>query len=1070
MQHKSGKDYDPAAWAAQRRQAVDAANKLRMDRKTSAGEAQDQPFAPELIARRGNLQQQGDRGGAGPPLPEEIEQQSNRTPPTKGYASRATPNKVSGGQTTLDQLAADSLDHFYATETGGKGSGSGRSGNSPVQSVGGGGGLVVSGLAVAGAGVGNGKENYYRGTAGGPAVGAPLSPDALGQELRRQGTDAAPVSGGRQQQLSGGNGGTSPFLSKFGQELYQEGLGSGDTGSGYPPGRSPAPGQPDLFAQAFDGAEGGVPGQSSMSQPPPQASSGRGRGRGRRRREEWNDDTAAPDYFSGDGQLEGRSPVQVSAEIPANISPVQQPPPRGRGRGRGNGSSSGMPPPGGPAAGGPRPWGQADSGNSNAAPGAAQQNRPSWAAFDGGDMENDAGGLGGANGGLMRRAPQKPAWAMGGDGGGQPEPVNGMAYGNSNGSGSGGYGSSGGSVDEPYHGNDPGERPSAAGGGGLLERQTLRGRKASLSNLKLRMQSREASRGDGQQQPRYSQSADGIGAQQQAEQPDPRGRPFGPGGNSSNGYGNGGKGGAPGRAQSSGAALQADHSQQPQQQRPFHHQGQAPPPQQQMARNNDGSGSNDGGRPGYRQMVLPQGAPQQQQHPQQGYPPQQQQVHQQQQQQPYSRPQQQNGYPPQQQQQLQQQQQRGYPPQQQQQQQLHGGDRWDDEPPARMAPPPRGAPPQPPMQAQQQQHYHQQPPPQQPYHQRQPQQQQQQQQQQRPPQQQQQLRQAQQRQQPPPQQRQPPRTPPGPPINVDDLPVSGGNKGDKKVLICIRGKIFLFSCFARMSDTESILYASDLFFLPLFASSTAQVDYFSAMMEKAMAQGAYESGGAPPPGGRGYPAAAAPSAAYASPGAAAGPPVDDPYGEQAPPQELVECQQCGRKMTAKALSAHSKACGKVRKVFDTKKARVAGTEAAEFVLGRKAKEAEARAKAAAEAAAKKSKWKEQSSAFRDAMKSARCVFHETMMPNMLRCRHFTISECFLAILSTLEIASLTVFSLLRAGRSRLPSPPVGPCPKLSPRPQTRPSCSAPTVRGASTSKRPSATFPSATTSKPSRRR
>jgi len=147
------------------------------------------------------------------------------------------------------------------------------------------------------------------------------------------------------------------------------------------------------------------------------------------------------------------------------------------------------------------------------------------------------------------------------------------------------------------------------------------------------------------------------------------------------------------------------------------------------------------------------------------------------------------------------------------------------------------------------------------------------------------------------------------------------------------------------------------------------------MMEKAMAQGAYESGGVPPGGGRGYPAtAAAPVAAYASPGgAAAGPPVDDPFGEQAPPQELVECQQCGRNMTAKALNAHSKACGKVRKVFDTKKARVAGTEAAEFVLGRKAKEAEARAKAAADAAAKKSKWKEQSSAFRDAMKSARCV-------------------------------------------------------------------------------------------------
>lgn len=137
-----------------------------------------------------------------------------------------------------------------------------------------------------------------------------------------------------------------------------------------------------------------------------------------------------------------------------------------------------------------------------------------------------------------------------------------------------------------------------------------------------------------------------------------------------------------------------------------------------------------------------------------------------------------------------------------------------------------------------------------------------------------------------------------------------------------------------------------------------------------MAQGAYESGAAPPQASSGY--RPAPAAAYARPLAPNGPPVDDPYGEQGAPPALVECGQCGRKMTAKALGAHSKACGKVRKVFDAKAARVGGTEAAEFVLGRKAKEAEARAKAAADAAAKKSKWKEQSSAFRDAMKNARC--------------------------------------------------------------------------------------------------
>lgn len=97
------------------------------------------------------------------------------------------------------------------------------------------------------------------------------------------------------------------------------------------------------------------------------------------------------------------------------------------------------------------------------------------------------------------------------------------------------------------------------------------------------------------------------------------------------------------------------------------------------------------------------------------------------------------------------------------------------------------------------------------------------------------------------------------------------------------------------------------------------------MMDKAMQQGAF-LGGAP---GRSPLASASP-----------GPPVEDPYGEGAN-EQLFQCPTCDRRMTERALGPHSNACGKgPRKKFDMAKARVEGTEAAEFVKKNKGKGAQ----------------------------------------------------------------------------------------------------------------------------------
>jgi hypothetical protein len=91
------------------------------------------------------------------------------------------------------------------------------------------------------------------------------------------------------------------------------------------------------------------------------------------------------------------------------------------------------------------------------------------------------------------------------------------------------------------------------------------------------------------------------------------------------------------------------------------------------------------------------------------------------------------------------------------------------------------------------------------------------------------------------------------------------------------------------------------------------------------------------------------------------------------PRDYVECNQCGRKMLPGPLQKHAKICAKVflqkRKKFDSSKMR---TKELEQELGAKKKSSKkASAAAAAPAGGGKPSWKDQSNAFREAMRAAR---------------------------------------------------------------------------------------------------
>jgi len=918
MQHKSGKEYDPSAWAAQRRAAVEAANKLRLERKTGAGEAGDLSFSPELISRNPTRLSPGNGT-----LPVEMDQQQhhvNRNQSNNQQQRNQQSNHNQGGKptvsTSLDQLATDSLDHFYAAE----GSRIAGPGSDPL--------TTPPGKENFGGGRGNypsmTNNTFIQGQQiiGNGVVGNSPTSDSLVQELRRQGANPSQDNRG------------SPFVSKFGQELYQEGLRD-DDGSGN---NFQGQGKPDLFAQAFPGqisqspdVDAGIKTTGSGS-----GSRGRGRGRGRRRRDS---DVSQQGPGGPGGGVEAVGFGMEASGIPIRPQPNSQ------------GTYLG---------GGPSPYQQHNSqqgvgggGGGGKEDGGGWDNtsqldgRPAWATFDN-NGQTDGGQRN--NGGGQPMSGRKDTMNVNGNNMKQPAWVNSNDTGNNNNLHikTGGPGSNlmrQHSLGEDYTQHE-------LGSNGTHGTTSSMPRKASLSNLKARMQSREASRGGGSDNGsggrrgdmRYSQSADGGGTSGE----DIRNKRLGNRAQSSGAAPTQIQWGQPSsqQQQSSNSNSNHSHSQRPPQHQPSqkqqpkagYRQMYLPPNQTTEFSNSDdniGEGNNENSSSsflgnentsnhGKSQFLDTQPIQQQQE-----YEKTQQQRHDQ-----YQRSQQQqNGYqnqPPQ----------RGAPNGQQQ-------NGYQNQPPQRGAPngqqqngyqnqpPQRGAP-----NGQQQNGYQNQPPQrgapngqQQNGYQNQ-----------------QHMQdgnyQGNQRQnshQNSFQQRPPQPKPSGP---VDDQVVGGGHNEED-------------------DDTQG-------------GGGAKKVDYFAAMMEKAMAQGAFEGG--------------------------AGAPVEDPYGQQNN-EELVPCSTCDRRMTRKALVAHSKvhahipslsififdlyikfklmfqfvcfvffsltikACGKgPRKKFDTQKARVKGTEAAEFVLkkGKKGAKAEANAKPV-----KKNKWKEESNAFRQAMQAAR---------------------------------------------------------------------------------------------------
>ncbi|KAG5189921.1 hypothetical protein JKP88DRAFT_352953 [Tribonema minus] len=131
-------------------------------------------------------------------------------------------------------------------------------------------------------------------------------------------------------------------------------------------------------------------------------------------------------------------------------------------------------------------------------------------------------------------------------------------------------------------------------------------------------------------------------------------------------------------------------------------------------------------------------------------------------------------------------------------------------------------------------------------------------------------------------------------------------------------------------------------------------------------------------------------------------PARTSFADMGQPQEyadvqLQQCPDCGRRFNEKAFGKHVSVCRQVflqkRKAFDAAKMRVAGTEMAEFTAktpsGRGSAAAAARRAASAASArggatgddqpvagnggAKSAKWRQQSAAFREAIRSARMV-------------------------------------------------------------------------------------------------
>eukprot|EP00620_Florenciella_sp_RCC1587_P001719 CAMPEP_0182601702 /NCGR_PEP_ID=MMETSP1324-20130603/91618_1 /TAXON_ID=236786 /ORGANISM="Florenciella sp., Strain RCC1587" /LENGTH=319 /DNA_ID=CAMNT_0024819617 /DNA_START=85 /DNA_END=1041 /DNA_ORIENTATION=+ len=304
---RSGKSYDPAAWAAQRRAAVERANRLRAERK---GTQEPEPFSSPQPTSGGGQRGQGGGGG--------------------------------NDQASLDQIAADSLDQFYAAEAH-------RTTTAGKENA-----RVDENWGDQAGGQGSSQESYMyqqpppRNQHGRidhdhiplrseqPQAGPSPSSDALGMELRRQGHP------GQQQQQQHGGFPANKFQhhqqqmsqqqQQQSQSQYQQqqqaaydeqqqqqqqqqqprsggqgryayqGEGAGHAGAGHT-------GRPDLMAQAFpdDDIQAQAARELERSNAAaenqqtfegllrsPERAPGQGRGRGQRRRQEapgWNSDT-----------------------------------------------------------------------------------------------------------------------------------------------------------------------------------------------------------------------------------------------------------------------------------------------------------------------------------------------------------------------------------------------------------------------------------------------------------------------------------------------------------------------------------------------------------------------------------------------------------------------------------------------------------------------------------------------------------------------------------------------------------------------------------------------------------
>lgn len=110
---------------------------------------------------------------------------------------------------------------------------------------------------------------------------------------------------------------------------------------------------------------------------------------------------------------------------------------------------------------------------------------------------------------------------------------------------------------------------------------------------------------------------------------------------------------------------------------------------------------------------------------------------------------------------------------------------------------------------------------------------------------------------------------------------------------------------------------------------------------------------------------------------ASGASIDELADEYAsgPQEPLIPCRVCGRRFKESSLAKHENICGglKRRSKFDSKAARVAGTDAAKFTTGSSSGSSRSAGRGPATPAGKNPKWKQQSNQLREAMKMARQV-------------------------------------------------------------------------------------------------